>query len=174
MELMGLIIDDQKAVIEAQLLKMEEGRTAWMFGYRINPVQKNPDGSPIRQLHNGVDLSNAPGYPIKTPWDARVLSVWVDSQFGGGNSVVLEHQKDAYFIRTGYAHMLKWADVTIPGAVLAKGTVIGYVGSTGLSTGAHLHFTGRVRINNVFNFVDPLPQLCLACGVAELPIHQVG
>jgi len=179
MEPMGLIFDNQKEIVEAQLLKMigtdkVPGKTGWMFGYRINPVQKDADGKPIRQLHNGVDLPNAPGYPIRTPWEARVLSAWVDTTYGGGNSVVLEHQGEAYFRRTGYAHMIRWDAATIPGAILKKGTIIGYVGSTGLSTGAHLHFTGRVMINNVLSFSDPLPQICGACGVVELPIHQVG
>jgi murein DD-endopeptidase MepM/ murein hydrolase activator NlpD len=173
MEALGLLFDNQKDVIERQLLKMQDGRTAWMFGYRIHPIRKNPDGSPLRQFHNGVDLPNPEGYPIKLPLSGTLIKFWLDDKFGGGNSIVFTHT-NATFIRTGYAHLHNFADGLIMGSTYPAGTVIGYVGNTGVGTGPHLHFTGSQIVNGQSQQVDPLPFLCSACGVAELPIHPVG
>ena len=176
MERMGLLFDNQKEVIERQLLKFESGITGWMYGYRIHPIKKNPDGTPLRQLHNGVDLPNPTGYPIKAPFDGKVTKCWNDDKNGGGFCLVLEHE-NAMYAFTGYAHLSGYAaSITIGmvGNQFKQGDIIAYVGNTGVGTGPHLHFTARTAINGILTTVDSLPQLCAACGVVELPIHQVG
>jgi murein DD-endopeptidase MepM/ murein hydrolase activator NlpD len=168
MENLGLIFDNLKDVLERQLLKIAEGRTAWMFGYRIHPVTGKP------QLHNGVDLPNPTKYPIKAPLKSIVVKAWLDDKNGGGNYIVLSHPSSKFFIRTGYAHLDSFAVGIKAGMEIKAGDVIGFVGSTGASTGPHLHFTLRQNVNGVLQCVDSLPFLCAACGVVEMPIHLVG
>lgn len=172
MEQMGLLFTNQKEVIERQLVKLQSNITGWMFGYRIHPIKNTP------QLHNGVDLPNEERTPIYAPWNGVVRAAWLDTTYGGGNSVVLTHVP-AYCGTdfTGYAHMYQWASGLVAGCTVHKGEVIGYVGTTGVSTGPHLHFTMRKKVppNEQANTVDPLPELCAACGVVELPpVHEVG
>lgn len=110
------------------------------FGGRRHPVL----GS--MRMHKGVDYAAATGTPIMAAGDARVKSVgW---QGGYGKTVELDHGQGR---TTLYAHMSRFANIR-PGQQIAQGTVIGYVGSTGMSTGPHLHY--EFRINGVH--VNPL------------------
>ena len=98
------------------------------YGMRVNPV------SGIRKLHNGIDLAAAGGSPIHAIQGGKVL---VSGYTGGyGNYVVLQH---ANGMQSGYAHQIRRPNVKVGQSVNA-GQVIGYVGSTGNSTGNHLHF----------------------------------
>jgi murein DD-endopeptidase MepM/ murein hydrolase activator NlpD len=84
-------------------------------------------------MHSGIDYGAAWGSPIYAVTDGRVAHAgW---QGGHGNYVRLEHGGS---IATGYGHMSRIA--VTPGMMVRRGQVIGYVGSTGLSTGAHLHY----------------------------------
>jgi murein DD-endopeptidase MepM/ murein hydrolase activator NlpD len=109
------------------------------FGVRriINDIPKNP--------HSGVDISADEGEPVKAPNDGVVILV--DDQFYSGNSVVLDHGQGIY---TMFFHLSK-ATVRY-GQAVRKGDVIALVGSTGRSTGAHLHWGVRVQGAKV----DPL------------------
>lgn len=103
------------------------------FGGRRHPVL----GS--MRMHNGVDYAAPTGTPIMAAGDAVVRSVgW---QGGYGKSVELDHGEGK---TTFYAHMSRFASIR-PGQRIAQGTVIGYVGSTGLSSGPHLHYEFRVN-----------------------------
>ncbi|RYE07534.1 MAG: M23 family metallopeptidase [Hyphomicrobiales bacterium] len=117
------------------------GRMASRFGYRVHPIFKS------RRLHTGVDLAAPRGTPIYASGDGVVeRAQWVS---GYGRYVELKHVNG---FETGYGHMNAIADGMKPGVKVRQGQVIGYVGSTGNSTGNHLHF--EIKVNG--RFVDPL------------------
>lgn len=99
-------------------------------------------------MHEGIDIAAPSGTPIRSAAAGTVIYAgWLG---GYGNLVVVDHGGG---VSTAYAHMSSIAAGT--GAQVAQGQVIGYVGSTGHSTGPHLHF--EVRING--QAVDPLRYL---------------
>jgi len=104
------------------------GRLTSYYGYRRNPVGRG------RTFHDGLDIAAATGTPITAAMEGRVQSVGYDNVYG--NFVVVNHSGG---YRTLYGHMDSYA--TRAGASVDTETVIGYVGNTGQSTGAHLHFT---------------------------------
>ena len=98
------------------------------YGYRIAPF------GGTRQFHSGLDIGAPMGAPIKAAMAGRVSQVGYDDSFG--NYVVITHHSG---YRTFYAHMSAVRVKT--GAFVGTGERIGDVGSTGLSTGPHIHFT---------------------------------
>ncbi|KAF1712500.1 hypothetical protein CSC70_03000 [Pseudoxanthomonas kalamensis DSM 18571] len=108
-------------------------RLSSRFGSRRHPVLGK------MRMHKGVDYAAARGTPIMAAGDARVK--FVGQQRGYGNVVILDHGKG---YTTLYAHMSKFGKVRT-GQRIPQGTVIGYVGSTGLATGPHLHYEFRVN-----------------------------
>lgn len=125
-------------------------RISSTFGGRRHPVH----GS--WRNHNGVDYAAPTGTPIHATADGVVKSI--GSQRGYGNTIVLEHHSG---YSTLYAHQSRFADGLKQGDTVSQGQLIGYVGSTGWSTGPHLHY--EFRINN--KPVDPLS--------VELPVARV-
>jgi murein DD-endopeptidase MepM/ murein hydrolase activator NlpD len=101
------------------------------FGPRIHPVYGN-----ARQ-HNGLDMAGSAGDPITACRAGTV--VIAGAQGGYGNAVVIDHGGG---MATLYAHQSRLA-VQV-GQQVDAGAVIGFVGSTGLSTGPHLHFEVRM------------------------------
>jgi murein DD-endopeptidase MepM/ murein hydrolase activator NlpD len=93
------------------------------------------------RAHKGVDFAAPSGTPIHATGDGKVASA--GRQNGYGNAVVLQHG-GAY--STVYAHLSRFASGIKPGARVAQGDVIGYVGQTGWATGPHLHY--EFRVNN--------------------------
>jgi murein DD-endopeptidase MepM/ murein hydrolase activator NlpD len=109
------------------------------FGGRSDPFTREPG------QHNAIDISSAVGQPIRSPADGIVVKAeWAS---GYGNVIYVSH---GYGYSTRYGHLSSFA--VRPGARIKRGDVIGYVGSTGRSTGPHLHY--EVRVNN--NPVNPL------------------
>ncbi|WP_369026480.1 peptidoglycan DD-metalloendopeptidase family protein [Qipengyuania sp. RANM35] len=103
------------------------GRTSSRFGMRRHPILG------YTRMHSGLDYKASYGTPIVAVTDGRVLSA---GRAGGcGNAVKLRHEGG---IDTRYCHMSRMA--VDRGQSVRRGQVIGYVGSTGLSTGAHLHY----------------------------------
>ena len=103
------------------------------FGARRHPVLGR------MRMHKGVDYAARTGTPIMAAGDARVqFAGW---QGGYGNTVILDHGRGH---TTLYAHMSRLGNYRT-GARVNQGQVIGYVGSTGLSTGPHLHYEFRVN-----------------------------
>ena len=96
------------------------------FGMRVHPV------TGVLKLHDGTDIGAACGTPIHLPWAGTVVSAGYDG--GYGYRVVVEHSG----IRTGYAH-LPGIEVAV-GQSMDAGALVGHVGSTGYSTGCHLHW----------------------------------
>ncbi len=98
------------------------------FGYRIDPVYK------VRKLHAGLDFAA----PIGTPIYATANGIVTEANFnegGYGNHVVINH---GYGYETLYGHMVRMKARV--GQKVKRGEVIGYVGSTGKSTGPHCHY----------------------------------
>lgn len=115
-----------------------EARITSRFGYRTHPVTGNYG------FHTGIDLAAPEGTPIKASFYGRVAET--GSSDAWGNYVLLEHS-DGF--ATYYCHM---SEIYVDeGAVIRQGETLGLVGSTGWSTGPHLHF--EVRINGIR--VDP-------------------
>ncbi|MFC4018376.1 M23 family metallopeptidase [Micromonospora sp. GCM10011542] len=120
------------------------GRLTSQFGTRFDPYYK------VWQLHAGVDIAAPIGTPIRAAADGRVSRAgW----YGGyGNYTCIDHgNTDRQRISTCYGHQSKL--LVSPGDRVRAGQVIGLVGSTGASTGPHLHF--EVRLGG--RPVDPLP-----------------
>ena len=122
------------------------GRITSPFGWRVHPIFKR------KIFHSGVDIGAPYGTPIRAANSGRVIFVgWYS---GYGKVVIIDHGNiNGVPTTTLYAHM----SVTIAkqGTNVAKGTVIGKVGTTGYSTGPHLHFEVRQKGNptNPLNFV---------------------
>lgn len=108
-------------------------RLSSSFGARRHPVLGK------MRMHKGVDYAASTGTPIMAAGDARVQ--FVGTQRGYGNVVILDHGRGH---TTLYAHMSRFGKVR-KGQQVGQGTVIGYVGSTGLATGPHLHYEFRVN-----------------------------
>ncbi len=88
--------------------------------------------------HVGIDIAALRGTPILAAYPGRVVfSGWRDDR--SGNTIYLKHG-DRFF--TAYLHL--WKDRVEPGDWVRRGQVIGYMGSTGFSTGSHLHFSVTV------------------------------
>jgi murein DD-endopeptidase MepM/ murein hydrolase activator NlpD len=101
--------------------------------------------SPALSAHEGEDYGAAAGTPVYAPYDGVVLLA--EKLFVRGNAIILEHGNGVF---TGYWHL---SEIGVePGERVKTGQVIGKVGSTGLSTGAHLHW--EMRVERVA--VDPL------------------
>ncbi|MGE3692921.1 MAG: M23 family metallopeptidase [Novosphingobium sp.] len=103
------------------------GRITSGFGMRFHPILR------YARMHSGVDFGAAWGSPIHAASDGVVS--YAGRHGGHGNYVRIEHGGG---LATGYAHMSRFA--VSPGTRVQAGQIIGYVGSTGLSTGPHLHF----------------------------------
>jgi murein DD-endopeptidase MepM/ murein hydrolase activator NlpD len=117
------------------------GRFTSGFGDRRHPLLK------YMRMHTGVDWAAPTGTPILAAGDGTVEQI--GGKGGYGNYVRLRH---ANGYATAYGHMSRYADGVAPGVSVKQGQIIGYVGSTGLSTGPHCHF--EVLVNN--NFVNPM------------------
>ncbi len=115
------------------LLNPVGGRISSPFGRRFHPIFHE------WRLHAGVDLRASCGTPIRAAADGVVQSVSYDSS--GGHRLVIAH---ADGLTTHYLHALKRYQVR-KGQKVKRGQVVGLVGSTGWSTGCHLHLTTKIN-----------------------------
>jgi murein DD-endopeptidase MepM/ murein hydrolase activator NlpD len=106
---------------------------------RFNLSRRHPVLNRIR-AHKGVDYAAATGTPVRAAGEGRVR--FVGRQGGYGNVVELEHGSG---VVTVYGHLSRFAPKLSRGQRVDLAQVIGYVGSTGLATGPHLHYEYRVR-----------------------------
>jgi murein DD-endopeptidase MepM/ murein hydrolase activator NlpD len=111
------------------------------FGLRRHPILG------YTKMHTGVDWATASGTPIYAAGNGVVEKAGWES--GYGKFVLIRHNNG---YETAYGHMTAFARNIDEGTRVRQGQVIGFVGSTGLSTGAHLHY--EIRING--RFVDPM------------------
>lgn len=115
------------------------------FGTRTDPIT----GKTSR--HNGVDIGAAQGSPIVAYMDGEIYKAAYDPD-GYGYYIIIKHSENCY---TLYGHMSAFA---VRSGTVNKGQVIGYVGSTGRSTGPHLHFEYRTG-PNYNDGIEPLSKL---------------
>jgi murein DD-endopeptidase MepM/ murein hydrolase activator NlpD len=120
----------KKAFLKSPL---EFSRISSGFSMRVHPISGN------WKQHKGIDFAAATGTPIRAAGDGTVD--FAGQQGGYGNVVVLKHWNN---YTTAYAHMSRFASGLKKGQKISQGDVIGYVGTTGWSTGAHLHYEFRV------------------------------
>ena len=113
------------------------------YGGRIHPVLGYYKG------HDGVDFGAACGAPVKAAKSGTVVAV--EYHHASGNRVKIDHGNG---VITGYYHLQGFN--TSVGAKVSQGDVIGYVGSTGRSTGCHLHFA---KMDEAGNYSDPMSLL---------------
>ncbi|MCL6263212.1 M23 family metallopeptidase [Craterilacuibacter sp. RT1T] len=147
--------NESGAYFDAQGLPLKKGfsvqavknaRISSGYGFRFHPILKR------MRMHKGIDYAAGSGTPIYAPSDARVLSV--ERQSGYGNVVKLAHSQK---ITTLYAHMSRFATGLRAGQQVKAGDVIGYVGSTGRSTGPHLHMEVMIAGQTVNPSTTTLP-----------------
>ncbi len=101
------------------------------FGYRTNPI------GGYTELHDGVDIGGACSTPVVASWTGVVLSARVEG--GWGNRIIV----DGGAYKTAYAHLQSMS--VSAGQVVTAGQVIGAIGTTGYSTGCHLHYSTWVN-----------------------------
>jgi murein DD-endopeptidase MepM/ murein hydrolase activator NlpD len=109
---------------------------------RFNSARLHPILNTIR-AHKGVDYAAPIGTPVRAAGDGRIR--YAGPKGGYGNVVEIDHTRS---IVTVYGHLSRFAKGTRVGQHVTQGTVIAYVGMTGLATGPHLHY--EYRVNGVF------------------------
>jgi murein DD-endopeptidase MepM/ murein hydrolase activator NlpD len=112
-----------------------KGKVGSGFGGRVNPITR------VWGFHNGVDIGAPLNTPILAPLNGVVSAKYTNSS--GGNQLII----DSGYPKFGFAHLNKYPENIKVGSVVTRGQVIGYVGTTGMSTGNHLHFV--LRLNDV-------------------------
>jgi len=157
---------DQLATLQRATQSLTDGREA--LAARLDFLAHRPTGWPVEgaeitdgfgprwspfgtgyQFHDGLDLGQDYGTPIyATAAGTVVYAGWLEG--GYGRCVIIDH---GYGYRTLYAHLQDW-DVSA-GQEVVRGDLIGWVGSSGLSTGPHLHY--EVQLDGMA--VDPTPYL---------------
>ncbi|WP_162530117.1 M23 family metallopeptidase [Stappia sp. BW2] len=121
-----------KVSLSGAMLVPVKGVLTSKFGLRFHPIKKT------ERLHAGVDWAAPTGTAIHAAFSGKVT--YRDVRGGYGNFIELTHKGG---ITSRYAHMHEFADGIQLGSVVQAGDLIGYVGTTGLSTGPHLHFEIR-------------------------------
>lgn len=127
-------------------IPIEFARLSSTFGARRHPVLGR------MRMHKGVDYAARTGTPIMAAGDARVK--FVGWKGGYGKTVELDHGQGR---TTLYGHMSRFGRIRV-GQQVAQGTTIGFVGSTGMSTGPHLHYEFRVNGRHVNPLTVTMPK----------------
>ena len=119
-----------KSAIKALMKTPINGaRLSSSFGMRKHPILG------YNKMHKGTDFAAPKGTPVMASGDGQIIkAAWCG---GGGNCVKIKHNQT---YSTVYAHLSKFAAGIKKGTRVKQGRIIGYVGSTGLSTGPHLHY----------------------------------
>ena len=125
------------------LLWPVHGRISTPFGWRIHPIYG------YKSYHDGIDIAAGCGTPVLAPAAGKVLETYFQTAYG--NRIVVDNGAiRGVGVATIYNHLERFA--VSPGDRVERGQVLGYVGSTGWSTGCHLHFS--VYANG--SAVDPM------------------
>ena len=138
----GAYVDRRGRSLRATFLRapLNFRRVSSAFGMRFHPILGR------WREHRGIDYAAAPGTPVRAVGDGVVIFAGRRGSYG--NLVEVSHLGG---VVTRYAHLRGYARGTRPGARVRVGQTIGFVGSTGLSTGPHLHF--EMLVNG--RYTDP-------------------
>ena len=123
--------DEYGKSVKKSLMKtpINGARLSSSYGMRKHPILG------FNKMHRGTDFAAPKGTPIMASGDGKIIRArWCG---GGGNCVKIKHNST---YTTVYAHMSKFARGIKEGVKVRQGQIIGYVGSTGMSTGPHLHY----------------------------------
>jgi murein DD-endopeptidase MepM/ murein hydrolase activator NlpD len=134
-------------------LKGVRGNITTRFGWTIHPFTH------LGYLHTGVDIAWALGTPVEATANGTVSQTGYTEDTG--NFITIQHK---YGFTTRYLHLLQI--VTRKGNHVNRGDTIGYLGSTGLSTGPHLHYEVRLGAN----YVDPMNFLSITPDLAGVKV----
>ncbi len=138
-------------------LKGVRGNITTRFGWTIHPFTH------LGYLHTGVDIAWALGTPVEATANGTVVQTGYTED--AGNFIAIQHK---YGFTTRYLHLLQI--VTRKGNHVNRGDTIGYMGSTGLSTGPHLHYEVRLGAN----YVDPMNFLSITPDLAAVKVSGRG
>jgi murein DD-endopeptidase MepM/ murein hydrolase activator NlpD len=122
-------VDGKSAIKTLMKTPINGARLSSSFGFRRHPILG------FNKLHQGTDFAARTGTPIMASGSGTV--VMAQKYKGYGNYVKIRHNST---FETAYAHMSKYGRGIRKGVRVNQGQIIGYVGSTGLSTGPHLHY----------------------------------
>ena len=116
-------------------LQQEDGekQVYWyssQFGSRTHPLTKK------REFHQGLDIKTRSGVPVIAAADGKIVKVKRNNYLG--KTIEIDHEGDQF--KTLYAHLKDYTDGLKVRQKVTRGQIIGYVGNTGRSTGAHLHY----------------------------------
>ena len=141
-------IDGYPSILPVELQKTDGKKHAFWyssrFGWRIHPLTRK------REFHQGLDIKTRAGVPVIATADGTVMKVKKSGHLGK----IVEIAHDGPQFKTLYAHLKGYADGLKVGHRVTRGQVIGYVGNTGRSTGAHLHYAVYDRSKE--RWVNPL------------------
>jgi murein DD-endopeptidase MepM/ murein hydrolase activator NlpD len=116
------------------------------FGWRTHPLTGN------RRFHSGIDIAAPMGAPVVATGSGTIVSAGWNG--GYGKAIVIQHNG---IHQTLYGHL---SEISVQvGQTVTPGTVIGLVGSTGNSTGPHLHFESRTLTGNTWTAIDPIEEI---------------
>ena len=152
--------------IEKALMKtpINGARLSSPFGMRKHPI------SGFNKMHQGTDFAAPLGTPIMASGTGTiVLAKWCG---GGGNCIKIKHNST---YSTIYAHMIRFSKNIRVGKKVRQGQIIGYVGSTGNSTGPHLHYEVIVNGKKINSQTLKLPSGKILKGKKreEFEIHRI-
>lgn len=133
-ETISMVLQKKKQWMHTPSVRPASGRITSGFGWRVSPFFSG------REFHKGLDIANFPGTPIRATASGTVIFAGWDHGYG-----ITVKIANGYGYKTVFAHMRKAA--VVPGEKVRRGELIGYMGSTGLSTGPHVHY--EVRVDNV-------------------------
>jgi murein DD-endopeptidase MepM/ murein hydrolase activator NlpD len=132
---------NSKKFLMRRPVRGENVRLTSGYGLRFHPLLNE------KRMHTGVDWATSTGTPVLAAGTGVIEVAGRKGQYG--NYIRIRHPNGYH---TAYAHMLRFKKGMAPGVKIRQGEIIGYVGSTGLASGPHLHY--EVLINS--RFVDPL------------------
>ncbi len=133
---------------------VDGARITSKYGYRTHPISR------AQRKHNGVDFAAPTGTPIYASGDATVA--FAAPRGAAGNFIRLDHGEG---MQTWYMHLNAFAEGLTVGNAVRQGEIIGYVGTTGGSTGPHLHY--EIRING-----EPLDPLTFETSEVEALVGE--
>ena len=133
--------NNSKKFLMRKPVRGDDVRLTSGFGVRYHPLLNT------RKMHTGVDWATAQGTPVLASGNGVIEEASHKGYYG--NYIRIRHANGYH---TAYGHMARFAQGVTEGVKVRQGQIIGYVGSTGLSSGPHLHF--EVLVNS--RFVDPM------------------